>query len=61
MVSTIVNDLIVLFYPNRYSGPDRNGNEELLHISQRPRTETSASVCLVLYSGLSLGGGIIPL
>ena len=43
------------------SGPESNGNEGVLHISQSSSiTGTSPSNCLVSYPGLSLGWGSYP-
>ncbi len=42
------------------SGPGSNGNEGVLYIPQRSRTEASPSDCLVSYSGYSLLGPSYP-
>ena len=39
------------------SEPDSNGNEGVLHIPSRSRTDASTSDCLVAYPGYSLAGG----
>ena len=43
------------------SGPESNGNEEVLHIPQSSKTEPSPLGCFVSYPGHSLGGRSYPL